>query len=171
MGLDFAAEMKRLADVDSPGVERIRMLLDNLGTHTLASLYEAYPADEVWRLARRLGFHHTPKHGSWPRRSRACPAASASIAASRTRSSSLAKSQLEPLPATETASASRALHHRRRPVKLKHPYPPQPYARQANRSNGGLPAMSTGVLRREHEIPKRMSVNLSFDLVVPGFTA
>lgn len=63
--LDFAAEMKQLVDVDYPGAERIRVVLDNLNTHTLASLYEAYPAHEARRLARRLEFHYTPKHGSW----------------------------------------------------------------------------------------------------------
>lgn len=63
--LDFAAEMKHLVDVDYPGAERIRVVLDNLSTHTLASLYEAYPPDEARRIARQLEFHHTPKHGSW----------------------------------------------------------------------------------------------------------
>jgi len=63
--LDFAAEMKQLVDVDYPGAERIRVVLDNLNTHVLASLYEAYPASEARRIARRLEFHHTPKHGSW----------------------------------------------------------------------------------------------------------
>jgi hypothetical protein len=43
----------------------IRVVLDNLNTHTLASLYEAFAPEEARRLARRLEFHYTPKHGSW----------------------------------------------------------------------------------------------------------
>ena len=43
----------------------IRAVLDNLNTHRKASLYEAFPAEEARRIARRLEFHHTPKHGSW----------------------------------------------------------------------------------------------------------
>ena len=41
------------------------MVLDNLNTHRKASLYEAFPADEARRIAKRLEFHHTPRHGSW----------------------------------------------------------------------------------------------------------
>lgn len=63
--LDFAAEMKRLVDVQYPGAERLRVVLDNLNTHKPASLYEAYPAEEARRLLRRLEFHYTPKHASW----------------------------------------------------------------------------------------------------------
>jgi len=63
--LDFAAQMKDLVDVHFPAVERIRVVLDNLNTHKLACLYDAYPAVEARRLARKLEFHHTPKHGSW----------------------------------------------------------------------------------------------------------
>jgi hypothetical protein len=43
----------------------IRVVLDNLDTHTVASLYATYPAPEARRLARKLEFHHTPKHGGW----------------------------------------------------------------------------------------------------------
>lgn len=63
--LDFAAQMKDLVDVHFPEAERIRVVLDNLNTHKLACLYDAYPAEEARRLARKLEFHHTPKHGSW----------------------------------------------------------------------------------------------------------
>ena len=41
------------------------MVLDNLNTHRRASLYEAFPAWEARRIAKRLEFHHTPKHASW----------------------------------------------------------------------------------------------------------
>lgn len=48
-----------------PGAELIRVVLDNRNTHTPAALYAAFPAPEARRLARKLEFHHTPKHGSW----------------------------------------------------------------------------------------------------------
>ena len=63
--VDFAAEMKRLVDLDYPDADRIRVVLDNLNTHRPASLYDAFPPQEARRLLRRLEFHYTPKHGSW----------------------------------------------------------------------------------------------------------
>jgi len=62
--LDFAAQMKHLSERFA-AAERIRVVLDNLNTHTLASLYEAFPPADARSLARRLEFHYTPKHGSW----------------------------------------------------------------------------------------------------------
>ena len=49
----------------TPDVPVIRLVLDNLNTHRMASLYETFPAAEARRIAKRLEFHHTPKHGSW----------------------------------------------------------------------------------------------------------
>jgi len=63
--LDFAGEMQQLVDVHYPAADCIRVVLDNLNTHGPASLYEAYPPDEAFRILRRLDFHHTPKHASW----------------------------------------------------------------------------------------------------------
>jgi hypothetical protein len=63
--LDFAQQMRWLVDEAYPDVQVIRLVLDNLNTHTTASLYAAFPASEARRLARKLEFHHTPKHGSW----------------------------------------------------------------------------------------------------------
>src|SRR5215218_2845990 len=63
--VDFAACMRDLVDVDFPQAERIRVVLDNLSTHTPGSLYEALPAPEAHRILRRLEFHFTPKHASW----------------------------------------------------------------------------------------------------------
>src|ERR671912_3076671 len=63
--VDFAACMRDLVDVDFPRAERIRVVLDNLSTHTPGSLYEALPAPEAHRILRGLEFHFTPKHGSW----------------------------------------------------------------------------------------------------------
>jgi len=63
--LDWAHQVRRLLDCDYPEAERVRLVLDNLNTHSIASLYEAFEPTEARRLARRLELHHTPKHGSW----------------------------------------------------------------------------------------------------------
>jgi hypothetical protein len=63
--LDWAECMRELVDVPYPQATRIRLVLDNLNTHTGASLYEAFPPDEARRLLDRLEFHYTPKHASW----------------------------------------------------------------------------------------------------------
>ena len=63
--VDFAHQMRWLAEEAYPEAEVIRVVLDNLNTHRKASLYEAFPAAEARGIARRLEFHHTPKHGSW----------------------------------------------------------------------------------------------------------
>jgi hypothetical protein len=62
---DWAEEIKRLLDVDYPKTQRVVLVCDNLNTHKLASLYEAFPPAEARRLVERLEIHHTPKHGSW----------------------------------------------------------------------------------------------------------
>src|SRR6476620_11999544 len=62
---DFAECMRDLVDRHYPQVERIRVVLDNLSTHSPGALYEAFPAPEAHRLLRRLEFHYTPKHASW----------------------------------------------------------------------------------------------------------
>ena len=62
---DFAYQMRWLAEEAYPEVDVVRVVLDNLNTHRKASLYEAFPAVEARRIARKLEFHHTPKHGSW----------------------------------------------------------------------------------------------------------
>ena len=63
--VDFATCMRDLVEVDFPQAERIRVVLDNLSTHTPGALYEAFPAPEAHRILRRLEFHFTPKHASW----------------------------------------------------------------------------------------------------------
>jgi hypothetical protein len=62
---DFAAWLHELVDVHYPQAETIRLVVDNLNTHTPAGLYEVYSPAEAHRLARKLEFHYTPKHGSW----------------------------------------------------------------------------------------------------------
>lgn len=62
---DFAHIMRELVDVHFPQAEKIRVVLDNLNTHTPAALYEAFSPSEARRLVSKLEFHYTPKHGSW----------------------------------------------------------------------------------------------------------
>src|SRR5471030_576760 len=64
-GRDFAQCMRELVDIHYPQAELIRVVLDNLSTHSTGALYEAFPAPEARRLLRRLEFHYTPKHASW----------------------------------------------------------------------------------------------------------
>ncbi len=63
--IDFAHCMKTLVDDFFPDAKLVHVVMDNLNTHKLASLYEAFPAKEAHRIARKLQFHYTPKHGSW----------------------------------------------------------------------------------------------------------
>ena len=62
---DFAQVIKDLVDVTFREADKIVLVLDNLNTHTPASLYEAYAPAEAKRLADKLEIHYTPKHGSW----------------------------------------------------------------------------------------------------------
>lgn len=62
---DWAREIKRLVDEDYPHARKIKLVCDNLNTHTIASLYETFPAEEAHRLARKLEIHYTPRNGSW----------------------------------------------------------------------------------------------------------
>ena len=57
--------IKAMLDERYPTALKVRLILDNLNTHDLASLYETFPPAEARRLAERLEIHHTPKHGSW----------------------------------------------------------------------------------------------------------
>ena len=63
--IDWAKQMKWLADEVYPNAEKIIMVCDNLNTHDKSSFYETFPPAEALRLAKRFEFHYTPKHGSW----------------------------------------------------------------------------------------------------------
>lgn len=63
--LDWAGQIKKLVDVDYPMAQRITLVLDNLNTHSLSSLYEAFDPAEARRLIEKLEIVYTPKHGSW----------------------------------------------------------------------------------------------------------
>jgi hypothetical protein len=62
---DWAHRIKWLLDEQYPKAEKVVLVMDNLNTHTISSLYEAFPPEEAFRLAQRLEIHFTPKHGSW----------------------------------------------------------------------------------------------------------
>lgn len=63
--VDYAEAIQHLVDVSYPRAEKIVLVQDNLNTHKLASLYEAFPPEEARRLIHKLEVHYTPKHGSW----------------------------------------------------------------------------------------------------------
>ena len=63
--VDWAHQIKELVDQRYPEAEQIVLVMDNLNTHTPASLYEAFDPREARRLAEKLEIHYTPKHGSW----------------------------------------------------------------------------------------------------------
>jgi len=62
---DWAEVVRELVDVHFPKAEKIVLVMDNLNTHTGASLYKAFPPEDAFRLYQKLEIHYTPKHGSW----------------------------------------------------------------------------------------------------------
>ena len=62
---DWALQIKQMLDERYPDASKVRLVMDNLNTHNTASLYETFEPAEARRLAERLEFHFTPKHGSW----------------------------------------------------------------------------------------------------------
>jgi hypothetical protein len=62
---DFAEVVRWLAEDIYPAAEKLVLVMDNLNTHKLASLYEAFPPEQARRIAERIEVHHTPRHGSW----------------------------------------------------------------------------------------------------------
>ena len=64
-GREFAEAVRRLVEDEYPEAERIRLVCDNLSTHTAAAFYETFPPEEARRLARKVEFVYTPVHGSW----------------------------------------------------------------------------------------------------------
>jgi hypothetical protein len=62
---DWAHRVKWVLDNQYPEAEKVVLVMDNLNTHVVSSLYETFPPEEAFRLAQRLEIHYTPKHGSW----------------------------------------------------------------------------------------------------------
>jgi transposase len=63
--LDFAAQMRELVDVHYPAADKITLVMDNLNTHKMSCLYEAFEPAEARRIIEKIEVIHTPKHGSW----------------------------------------------------------------------------------------------------------
>lgn len=63
--VDWAEQVRILLEEDYPRARKVRLVCDNLNTHSIASLYAAFPPEQARALARRLELHHTPVHGSW----------------------------------------------------------------------------------------------------------
>jgi hypothetical protein len=63
--IDWANQIRDLLETYYPDTPKIRLVMDNLNTHSISSLYEAFSPEIARRLAKRLEIHHTPKHGSW----------------------------------------------------------------------------------------------------------
>ena len=63
--VDWAMEIRWLLEERYPQAKKLRLVSDNLNTHVISSLYEAFPASKARELVKRLEMHHTPKHGSW----------------------------------------------------------------------------------------------------------
>ena len=62
---DWAHRVREMLEQDYPDADKVVLVMDNLNTHGIGSLYEAFPAPEARKLAERLEIHYTPKHGSW----------------------------------------------------------------------------------------------------------
>lgn len=65
MKVDWANQIRHLLEVEYPECKKVRLVMDNLNTHALSSLYEAFPPEVARSLARRIEIHFTPTHGSW----------------------------------------------------------------------------------------------------------
>lgn len=63
--LDWAEQIKWLVDEAYPNVRKITLVMDNLNTHAVSSLYKAFTPKEAFRISQKLDIHYTPKHGSW----------------------------------------------------------------------------------------------------------
>ena len=63
--MDWAMQVRQLLEVDYPQARKIKLVCDNLNTHSKASLYKAFSAEVAGALARRLEIHYTPRNGSW----------------------------------------------------------------------------------------------------------
>ena len=63
--VDWAEQVRILLEEDYPNAPKVCLVMDNLNTHSISSLYAAFPAEKAFKLAQRLEIHYTPKHGSW----------------------------------------------------------------------------------------------------------
>jgi hypothetical protein len=128
---DFAGWLKDVVDVHYPTAEVIRLVVDNLNTHTPAALYEAFAPAEAHRIARKLEWHYTPKHGSWLNMveielsvlAAQCGAPPGPPAAPRPGHAGTGDRRLRRAAQRRTRHDPLALHHRRRPDQARPPLP------------------------------------------------
>ena len=62
---DRTEQIRELANIDYPDAEKIVLIMDNLNTHRISSLYEAFPPQDALRIAQKLEIHYTQQHGFW----------------------------------------------------------------------------------------------------------
>ncbi len=130
---DFAHAMRHLADACYPDATVIRVVLDNLSTHTAAALYQTFPPAEARRLAAKLEFHYTPKHASWLNMAelelavlaRQCPAVPRAPPRDAGRRRARGR-RVGGGPQPRRGRRDVALHHNRRPDQTRPPLPTAP---------------------------------------------
>ena len=105
---DWAEVVRELVDEDYPDRERIVLVMYNLNSHHPSSLYEAFEPAKALRIAQRLEFHYTPKHGSW-----------LNMSGDRVQCILPHLPQTEP-PPTRNPSSGRSKPWKRSGTKLKH---------------------------------------------------
>ena len=125
-GVDWAHQVQQLVnDPHYAKVERITLVCDNLNTHNLGSLYEAFEPAEALRIARKIELVYTPKHGSWLNAAEPeLSATNSPVSWSPHRDppgSGPARTHLEKLPQPQPRRHRLALHHRQRPNQTPPP--------------------------------------------------
>ena len=107
--IDWAHGVEHLLSVEYPDADKVVLVMDNLNTHSIASLYQAFPPEKAYALAGRLEIHHTPKHGSWLNIAEielSCRPSNASAGASPNSRSSTRSSPPGPARRTPTSAKS-----------------------------------------------------------------
>ncbi|MHB8275394.1 MAG: transposase, partial [Dermatophilaceae bacterium] len=108
--VDWAHGVEHLLSVQYPDADKVVLVMDNLNTHSIASLYQAFPPQKAYALAGRLEIHHTPKHGSW-------------LNIAEIELSALTKQCLGPRLERRRAPSRLEVHHQQRPHQTPAPIP------------------------------------------------
>ncbi len=125
--VDWAEEVAALLEGRYAQAEKVILICDQLNTHTIASLYKAFPPERARRLAQRLEIHYTPKHGSWLNIAE-CELSVLTRQSLRNRTASIAALARKVTPwARDRNARQRGVHWQFRTkdarIKLKHLYP------------------------------------------------
>jgi transposase len=149
---DFAICMRELSDVHFPEADRIRVVLDNLSTHSSGALYQAFPPCEARRVLRRLEFHYVPKHATWWRSKSACCAVNAWTAASPHQSGWCQRSPPGSGSATPPGPRSNGCSQpKKHAPKWAAPTPSQPASKRTRRKSHNPCATVLVELGRSHD--------------------